>query len=803
MHDTLKNHRILCGCIDVKPDCFKVLRVLLSLLLLLMLAPVSVSATPASALLDGILQQSSVKPLSTKSTIDPVALTEDIKKKLATAMGELALMPPASETGASAPRSSADENIYTRRLHLKQLVFIYQGQLARLASLQLSQQHRLELENQAANWSGFSEPSLHPFLRADELNESVATLNSRVDELKSWITALDLARTQVINIAEDSAIKLRQADEAVEQATDLPDLQASLGRERDLLRLQNQIDLARAMGFQIERQTVNEALLENQAKLQLVNKQLSVASEHIEFTQQDIDQVQKNIDSESQKITAELKQGLSALDLENKSDKRISIAGEPAQLQSAGPEQIDQVREAQRNSADIKLQALNRILVYLQMQRDIWNIRWAYVNVTDREKASKAYDKIVQFQAILKAIHDYVNQQRRHVLTLVTNLSVEELDSSVAGSDTLRDELRKLDLDQVVLYSRLMGTIESTESLLERFKQELDARFRVKSFSDYLTEAWLMTRDFAIQVWEFELFAAQDTIVVDGQQVSGKRSITVDKVVTALAILIVGIWIAVRLARLIEGLAVTRLGMNPSLARIAWRWILFLEVLILVALSMLVVRIPLTIFAFMGGALAIGAGFGMQNMLKNLISGLMLLFERPFRPGDVVEVGSIRGRVLDIGVRSSHIIDGNGIETVIPNSTFIEQNVTNWTLSSRSVRIVVNVGIAYGSPVKEATDLLLDIAERHGLTLANPVPQVLFEDFGSDALLFGLYVWVEIKPEVSWKTIASDLRYMIYKTMTEQGIVIAFPQRDIHIDTSGTLEVRVLADTFDTGRLKK
>lgn len=803
MHRTLKNHRILSGCPDVNPDYFEVVRVLLSLLWLLMLAPVSVSATPASALLNGILQQSPDKSLSTKSTIDPVALTEEIKKKLATAMGELALMPPASETGASAPRASADENIYTRRLHLRQLVFIYQGQLARLASLQISQQRRLELENQAANWSGFSEPSLHPFLRADELNESVATLNSRVDELESWVTALDLARTQVINIAEDSAIKLRQADEAVEQATDSPDLQASLGRERDLLRLQNQIDLARAMGFQIERQAVNEALLENKAKLQLVNKQLSVASEHIELTQQDIDQVQKNIDSESQKITAELKQGLSALNFESKSDKQISMTGESAQPHSAGQEQLEQIREAQRNSVDIKLQVLNRILVYLQMQRDIWDIRWAYVNVTDRAKAGEAYNTIVQNQTILKAVHDYVNQQRRHILTLVTNLSVDELDSSVAGSDALRDELRKLDLDQVVLYSRLMGTIESTESLLERFKEELDARFRVKSFTDYLEQAWLETCDFVIQVWEFELFAAQDTIVVDGQQVSGKRSITVDKVVTALAILIVGYWIAVRVARLIEGLAVTRLGMDASLARIAWRWILFLEVLLLVALSMLVVRIPLTIFAFMGGALAIGAGFGMQNMLKNLISGLMLLFERPFRPGDVVEVGSIRGRVLDIGVRSSHIIDANGIETVIPNSTFIEQNVTNWTLSSRSVRIVVNVGIAYGSPVKEASGLLLDIAERHGLILANPAPQVLFEDFGSDALLFGLYVWVEINPEVSWKTIASDLRYMIYKTMAEQGIVIAFPQRDIHIDTNRPLEVRVLAEAIASGQLKK
>ncbi|MEI6269027.1 MAG: mechanosensitive ion channel domain-containing protein [Methylococcaceae bacterium] len=807
MHDTLKNHRILSGCLDIKPNCFKINRVLLSLLWLLMLSPVSVSATPTSTLLNGILQQSTGKRVSAPAVIDSAALIEDINNKLAATSDQLALMPPEVISGSSTSRLPEDEDIFARRLNLKQLVFIYKGQLARLASLQILHQQRLELEYQTANWSGFSESSSHPFLRADELKATITRLGSRIDELKSWLLTLDQVDIQIINIVENSTVKLRQADEAVEQAKKSPTQQASLGRNRDLLILQNQMDLARALGFQIERQAVHEELLETQAKLQLANKQLSVLSERIELTQQDIDQVQENIESESRQIIAELKLGAAALDIGSNVDQQKRSASSPTaktpQPESTKPGQIDQVREAQRNTADIKLQVLNRIMVYLQMQGDIWNYRWAYAKVTDREKAGDVYGKIIQNQGILKAVHDYVNQQRHRVLTHITSQSVEELDSTLTGPDTIRDELRNLDLEQVVLWSRLLGAIEATENLLGRCKQELDERFRVKSFSDYLTEAWLETRDFASQIWAFELFAAEDTLVVDGQPISGKRSITVDKVVTALAILVVGYWVAVRLARIIEGMAVTRLGMDASLARIAWRWILFIEVLLLVVLSMLVVRIPLTIFAFMGGALAIGVGFGMQNMLKNLISGLMLLFERPFMPGDVVEVGGIRGRVLDIGVRSSHIIDGNGIETVIPNSTFIEQNVTNWTLSSRSVRIVVNVGIAYGSPVKKATDLLLDIAEQHGLTLANPAPQVLFEDFGSDALLFGLYVWVEIKPEVSWKTIASDLRYMIYKTMTEQGIVIAFPQRDIHIDTNSPLEVRVLAEAHDTGRLKK
>ena len=765
------------------------------------LAPVS--AAPASGLLKGIMQGSSSNSGSGQSQIDPAALTEEIKKKLAATNTELALLPSEAVDGSSPSELAGNEEIFIRRLYLKQLVFLYQGQLGRLANIQASQQQLVELENEAANWSGFSEPSPHPFLRADELKESVATLKSRVDELELWIPAIDQTGAEVIKIVENSTVKLRQADEAVERAKDSPDQQALLGRARDLLALQNQIDLARAMGFQIERQTVQQELQKTRAELQLARKQLSVASEHVELTQQDIDQVQKNLEVESQHIISEIKQGLAALELENKAVPQESpgaiAAGGLTKPQSAGAELNDQLRQAQRNNADVKLQSLNRSLIYLQMQRDIWDFRLLYSKVTDRKKAGEAYAKIAQNQSVLAAVHDYINQQRRHVLTLVTSQSVKELDATVTGQDNLRSELRNLALDQVVSYSRLLGAIESTQNLLERCKQELDERFQVKSFSDYVEEAWLTARDVASQIWEFEIFAVQDNIEVDGQIISGKRSVTVDKVVSALAILIVGYWFAVRLARLIEGRSVTRLGVDPSLARIARRWILFLEVLLLVIVSMMVVKIPLTIFAFMGGAVAIGAGFGMQNLLKNLMSGIMLLFERPFRPGDVVEVGGIRGRVTDIGVRSSHIIDGNGIETVIPNSTFIEQNVTNWTLTSKSVRIVVNIGIAYGSPVKEVRRLLLEVADQHGMVLDEPAPMVLLEDFGSDALLFGLYIWIEINPDVSWKTIASDLRYMINKSLDEHGIVISFPQRDIHLDTSRPLEIRVLADTPDTG----
>ncbi|NOT13048.1 MAG: mechanosensitive ion channel [Methylococcaceae bacterium] len=785
----MNNFLIVLNPIAYRSIKFNVIRALICLLILLLLAPVS--AAPTSALVGELLKSSNTGgPVQT--ALDPASLLDDIKKKLAATQAEFAAVPSEAVTGDPATGLPANEDILARRLHLRQLLFIYQGQLSRLPNLQAVQKDRIELENKADNWTGFNEPSAHPFLRADELKVSVASLGKQVDELALWLHTLEIAGTQIVNIAENSIIRLRQANESVEQASKSPELQARLTRKRDLLFVQNQINLARTLGFQIEKQTLQEELLKTRAQLQLARKQLSVASEHAELTQQDIDQVYKNIEVESQDIIAALNQALSDLELENKSAQQEKTATNATNALT--PAQLEQLHQAQHNNTDVKLQVLNRVLVYLQMQRDIWNIRWMYAKVTDREKASEAYDKISNYIGLTTAIREYVFQQRQRILEQITIQSVKEIDPTVTEMNTLRDALRKLALDQLVSYSRLLGALESTVSLLERCKQDMDERLHEKSLTDYLDSTLLTIREITSQIWTFEIFAVQDNIEVDGRIISGKRSVTVDKVVTAFAILIVGYWFAAHLSRFIERHAVSRLSMDASLARIARRWILFLQVILLVLLSMMVVKIPLTIFAFMGGALAIGVGFGMQNLLKNLISGLMLLFERPFRPGDVVEVGGIRGRVIDIGVRSSQILDGNGIETIIPNSTFIEENVTNWTLSSRSVRIVVNVGITYDSSIKEVNKLLLEVAERHGLVLHNPAPQVLFEDFGNDALLFGLYVWVEINPEVSWKTIASDLRYMISKVLAENNIVIAFSQRDVHLDTNRPLEIKVLSD---------
>jgi small-conductance mechanosensitive channel len=274
-------------------------------------------------------------------------------------------------------------------------------------------------------------------------------------------------------------------------------------------------------------------------------------------------------------------------------------------------------------------------------------------------------------------------------------------------------------------------------------------------------------------IWEFELFAVEDTIEVDGQSISGRRSVTIGKIFRAILLLVLGYWASVALAKFAQRLAVGRLRMEEPLADILRKWTFAILFTLVLIVSLVWVKIPLTVFAFLGGALAIGIGFGTQNLLKNFISGLLVLIERPLRVGDLIEIDGVVGEVRTIGFRSSTIRDGNGMEMHIPNSNLLERNLSNWTYSHRTRRFALKVGVAYGSPVKRVRDVMSEAAAQHGLVLKDPEPLVLFEDFGDKALVFTLYYWVSFSPGVNPALVGSDLRFMIEKSLTDERIAIS------------------------------
>jgi potassium efflux system protein len=189
-------------------------------------------------------------------------------------------------------------------------------------------------------------------------------------------------------------------------------------------------------------------------------------------------------------------------------------------------------------------------------------------------------------------------------------------------------------------------------------------------------------------------------------------------------------------------------------------------------------------------ALGVGIGFGLQEIVANFISGLIILFERPVRVGDLITVGDASGRVERIRIRATTIRDFEQKELLIPNKELITGRLLNWTLSDARTRILIKVGIAYGSDVDRAIEILLALAREDERVLEEPAPGVVFDDFGDNSLILAFRVFVGTLEDRL--PVMTDMRREIHRRFAEAGITIAFPQRDLHMETLAPLQVEVV-----------
>lgn len=277
--------------------------------------------------------------------------------------------------------------------------------------------------------------------------------------------------------------------------------------------------------------------------------------------------------------------------------------------------------------------------------------------------------------------------------------------------------------------------------------------------------------------WNFPLFT-----------LSSGPQITVGQVLLTLLVISLGFLISWYLQRLL-GRQLRRRNMDPNVTQVIQR-IMFYAVLVLLFITVLgMLRIPMTALAFISGAVAIGIGFGAQNIINNLISGWILMSERPVRIGDFVEIDSHRGIVEVIGNRSTRIRRIDGVHLLVPNSQMLERVVVNWTLVDKNFRTTVRVGVNYGSPVRLVENLLLQAANEHEMTLNEPPVMVVFEDYGDNALIFDVFFWCSSSGEKELRQIRSDIRFRVEELFAANGIVIAFPQRDVHLYAKTPIEV--------------
>jgi len=249
------------------------------------------------------------------------------------------------------------------------------------------------------------------------------------------------------------------------------------------------------------------------------------------------------------------------------------------------------------------------------------------------------------------------------------------------------------------------------------------------------------------------------------------------------ALFVLMIWLAHEISRLVrfvleEGvLPRARLprGVPFAISTFARYAILLMGFMMAVA----AVGFDLSRFALMAGALGVGIGIGLQDVVNNFVSGVILLFERPIQLGDTVEVGDLRGDVTRIGMRSSTVRTFDGAEVIVPNSQFISAQFVNWTLSDRQRRITLPVGVAYGTDPERVIGILVELAAADPDILDHPPLQALFLGFGESSLDFQLRAWTGRSE--SWRQVQSNLAVAIHGALKQAGIEIPFPQRDLHV----------------------
>lgn len=201
--------------------------------------------------------------------------------------------------------------------------------------------------------------------------------------------------------------------------------------------------------------------------------------------------------------------------------------------------------------------------------------------------------------------------------------------------------------------------------------------------------------------------------------------------------------------------------------------------------------IDLSALSVIFGALGLGLGFGLQNIVNNFVSGLLILFERPIKVGDRIKVGEVTGDITQIGARSTTILTNDNISIIVPNSSFITDNVVNWSHNDRNIRFNIPVGVSYNEDPEQVKKLLLEVVHENEGVLTSPPPDVLFEAYDDSALTFNLRVWTSAyinRPGV----LKSQIYYEVFKKFKAHQIEIPFPQRDLHLKSGfeGLMEAK-------------
>ncbi len=727
---------------------------------------------------------------------------EDARKRLEQSQKEardaLARL-DASNGGVAEPLGITPAEIEDRRRDLEQLVLVTTNSLK---SIETTDQARKALEKARAEdaaWTGFREIAPFSILLLDDLQNERDAILARLRTHESALTNIETLRAATISElktaeeASNAAIAAMQNVDAGQADAAKWRLEAARGKVRTLA--------ARAGYFQSAQEILKLRISAAKIEISLVDRKIGIVSPEAVFSEQDLAKVEAVTKERNKGYAKEIavvsKRMQSAVATRDKAQAALDgllakPAGErdPAQLELANFRL--EVAEGRVESLQSVSETLEGLILLENMAYKAYQDRRTILTTTDENERAKALESLT---ALAERYRAWLNVLSNEMATCGADLSkIESRAATIPAGDPrfdLLNEQRAARSEKLAMLQRVHQTVTSHRGIIRRW---------LNGFSDEEAETPLLEklgnyaakgRDMVKRTWSLEVMSYEDKIEVDGETITGRIPVTLGMLLRALLFFVIGYAIAAHLAKRLQRMIVTRGHIAEAQARTLRNWAMIVVGVALALMTLSFLKIPLTVFAFFGGALAIGLGFGMQTLIKNFISGIIVLAERKIRVGDILDVDGIIGSVVEVNTRSSIIRSADDVETMIPNSVFLENRVTNWTLSSSKMRRNVRVGVAYGTDTRTVMDILTECAGRHGKVCKDPTPFAVFEDFGDSALVFSLYFWLELGGGTNPMIVTSDLRLMIDKRFAEAGVGVPFPQRDMHLTTDTPIQVQV------------
>jgi small-conductance mechanosensitive channel len=673
------------------------------------------------------------------------------------------------------PDGATSANLTTRRRILEQTLLAISRHSSILDEERQSMAALEAAKASAAAWKGFDTPPPYSLLMVDEL---VVRREGIGAKRASNLSSVEIYKNALTGYLRES----KEAEEEITSSANAEFKEPAVQWKLNTVRAKKRLLIIRASSLKHSISSLEDLIAADSVELALLSRKIKEAGKKLVFGKEDLVRIKQ---ATADRVSALRKETSDVRKRQRKAaEEKVAAAAALASLKgSAAPDLAAlELAELGVEIADTQVNALQSISDFLDTFGQIEAfIPEAYEHRLTLFNPAKPEDQKAAVEAISglnQRLDSWEVVAKNELVSVAADIGKQQSRVSLVPAHDPR--LAPLNRQLTVLWEkqaviqRTIQSITTQRRMLGRWLAEHQGKERVPWYAaavDAVSGGW----DSSKRIWNIPITKYEETIESDGQEVVQIRFVSLGTIIMAVILFLITYFIASMISRRIQRILVQRRLIGENQARTLRTWVMLLVAFLLALATLNWLSIPLTVFAFLAGALAIGVGFGTQTIIKNFISGIILLFERKVRVGDIIEVDGINGVVSEINTRSSIVRGFNGIENLIPNSLFLENRVVNWTLNTRLLRRELTVGVVYGSPAHIVIDILNDAAARHGLILKDPAPFAVMSNFGTTLVEFTLYFWIELNDKTNSLVVASDLRIMIEKGLTELGVSLHPP----------------------------